>query len=71
MTQKYVNPLEDKRVMLSLEIDDIKEKCKELGIRQKDINFNEVFRLARKNIENSLMNEYWDCLEYAIQDSKK
>jgi len=67
----YVNPLEDKRVMLSLETDDIKFRCKELKIRQKDIDFNNVFRLTRKHIEDSLMDQYWDCLDYAIEESKK
>ena len=63
--------LNDNRVMLSLDIDDIKMKCKELKIRQKDIDFEKVFYRARKYMEDSMMDQFWDCLVEAINDSPK
>ena len=67
------NPLtlNDRRIMLSLEIDDIKEKCKEMKVRQRDIDFDMVFYYARKHMEDSMMDQYWDCLEYAIENSPR
>ena len=74
LTQKEYDKLfvlDDRRVMLALDIDDIKAQCKEMGINQKDIDFDNVFYQARKNMENTMMDEYWSCLESAIEDSKK
>lgn len=66
-----INPLDDRRVMLSLETDDIKMKCKEIGYKQKEIDFDKVFYRARKYMENCMMDQFWDCLVEAIEDSKK
>jgi len=72
MKKEYQNPLDDKRVLLSVELDDIKNKARELGITLKDIDFDNVFYLHRKYMENDyVMQLYWDSLETAITESVK
>jgi hypothetical protein len=72
MESIYHNPLDDRRVMLALEVDDIKGKCKELRISFKKLSQDQIdmiFYQTRKGIENGAMDIFWYALESAIEDS--
>ena len=64
------NILNDRRVLLSLDVDDIKNQCIEKGIDFEKVNVDEVFRLHRKYMESDhVMEIYWETLDDAINES--
>jgi hypothetical protein len=68
----YQNPLEDRRVLLTLELGDIESRCEDLKIDIKNVDTENVFYLMKKGIEFAVMDDlYWECLAEAIESSVK
>jgi NH3-dependent NAD+ synthetase len=66
------NDLRDRTVLLSLSVDDIKRVAKDLGIKYKDIDIDNVFHRHRKYMEGDYVMEiFWNTLEDAVRESVK